>query len=132
MTHAVFVAPFFLETTMRFVEEAAGLEGTQLSLVSQDPPAKLPAPLADKLAAHWQIDDGLDTAQITMAVERLSCRLGPASRILATLEQLQVAAAQARENLGIPGMSVQTAHNFRDKARMKEMLKAAGTADDLR
>jgi biotin carboxylase len=34
--------------------------------------------------------------------------------------------AQARERLGIEGMGVEAALNFRDKARMKERLRAAG------
>lgn len=126
MTHVVFVAPFFMETTLRFIDEAAGLEGIELSLVSQDPASKLPASLAAKLSAHWRIDDGLDPTQIAGAIDRLSARLGAASRILATLEQLQVPVAQVREHLGIGGLSVEAARNFRDKARMKEVLRAAG------
>ena len=42
------------------------------------------------------------------------------------LEQLQVPLAQARDALGIPGMDAATAHNVRDKSRMKEVLTAAG------
>ena len=41
--HAVFVAPFFADTTMRFVRAAAALPGVRLSLVSQDPAERLPA-----------------------------------------------------------------------------------------
>ena len=37
MTPVVFVAPFFAETTLRFVEAAAGLSGVRLGLLSQDP-----------------------------------------------------------------------------------------------
>ena len=47
-------------------------------------------------------------------------------RLLAVLEQLQVPLAQVREHLGIPGMDVLTAGNFRDKAQMKTVLRAAG------
>jgi hypothetical protein len=42
------------------------------------------------------------------------------------LEQLQVPVAQVREHLGIAGMDAATAHNFRDKAQMKSVLRAAG------
>ncbi len=34
--------------------------------------------------------------------------------------------AQVRQHLGIPGMNVVTAGNFRDKAQMKTVLRAAG------
>jgi hypothetical protein len=47
-------------------------------------------------------------------------------RLLAVLEQLQVPLAQVREQLGIPGMDTATARNFRDKARMKTVLRAPG------
>ena len=47
-------------------------------------------------------------------------------RLLAVLEQLQVPLAQVREHLGIPGMDPVTARNFRDKAQMKAVLRAAG------
>jgi biotin carboxylase len=40
------------------------------------------------------------------------------------LEQLQVPLAEVRERLGIPGMDVESAKNFRDKARMKDVLRA--------
>ncbi|MDA0706121.1 MAG: ATP-grasp domain-containing protein [Proteobacteria bacterium] len=46
--------------------------------------------------------------------------------MLATLEQLQVPLAVARQQLGITGLSVAAAHNFRDKARMKTVLREAG------
>ncbi|MBK9016746.1 MAG: hypothetical protein IPM82_23190 [Saprospiraceae bacterium] len=42
------------------------------------------------------------------------------------MEQAQVPVAQVRESLGIEGMDVETAHNFRDKGRMKNLLRAAG------
>ena len=42
------------------------------------------------------------------------------------LEQLQVPLAAARARLGLPGTSPDAARNFRDKARMKEVLRAHG------
>ena len=56
----------------------------------------------------------------------LGGQLGPVQRLLAVLEQLQVPLAQVRGQLGIPGMGVVTAGNFRDKAQMKTVLRAAG------
>jgi biotin carboxylase len=47
-------------------------------------------------------------------------------RLLAVLEQLQVPLAQVREQLSIWGMDVVTVGNFRDKAQMKTVLRAAG------
>jgi len=123
---AVFVAPYFLEATLRFVDAAASLPGVRLGLVSQDPEERLPPGLRAKLAGHYRIGEGLDPQQIADAVRAVSRHLGSVERLVGALEQLQVPLAEVREALRIPGMDVQTAHNFRDKARMKTVLRAAG------
>jgi hypothetical protein len=125
-THVIFVAPFFLETTLRFVSGTADLPGVALSVISQDPAEKLPGSLRSRLAAHWRVEDALDPGQLVGAARRLSENLGPPHRILAALEQAQVPVARAREELGLPGLSVDAALNFRDKSRMKDVLRSAG------
>ncbi len=125
-THAIFVAPFFLETTLRFVAGAASLPGVRLSLISQDPAERLPPRLRASLAAHWRVEDGLDPSHLVHAAKGLTHKLGPPVSMFGPLEQLQVPLAQAREALGIDGLSSQAAHNFRDKAQMKDVLSAAG------
>lgn len=115
-----------METTLRFVAAAAGLPGVRLGLVSQDPESKLPDALRGKLAGHWRLDDGLDPTQITGAVRALADRMGKVERLIGPLEQLQVPLAEVRDKLNIPGMRTEAAINFRDKARMKTLLSAAG------
>ena len=126
MVVAAFVAPYLLDATTRFVEAAARVPDTELALVTCEPEGNLPSGLRRSLAAHWRIDDALDTGQITSAVLGVSERIGPVRRLLAVLEQLQVPVAQARQRLSITGMDAGTAHNFRDKAQMKSVLRAAG------
>ena len=126
MVVAAFVAPYLLDATTRFVQAAARLPDTELALVTCEPEGNLPSGLRRSLAAHWRIDDALDTGQITSAVQGVSERIGPVQRLLAVLEQLQVPVAQARQRLGITGMDAATARNFRDKAQMKSVLRAAG------
>jgi hypothetical protein len=126
MPSVVFVAPFFAETTLRFVNAAAELDGVRLGLVSQNSPEQLPGALRSKLSAHWRVDDALEPARIAAAVHELAGRIGPCERLLGALEQLQVPLAEVREALGIPGMGVEAARNFRDKARMKDVLRQAG------
>jgi len=123
---AAFVAPYLLDATMRFAGAAAGLPGTELALITCDPESRVPDGLRRKLAAHWRISDPLDAGQIAAAAEALGRYLGPVQRVFGVLEQLQVPLAQAREQLGIPGMDAATARNFRDKAQMKSVLRAAG------
>jgi len=126
MVVAGFVAPYLLDTTVRFVQAAATLPDVELALITCEPADRLPAGLKSSLAGHWRIDDPLDAGQIAGAVRGLGDQLGPVQRLLAVLEQLQVPLAQAREHMGIPGMDVVTAGHFRDKAQMKTVLRAAG------
>lgn len=124
--HVIFAAPFFMDATLRFVRGATQLDGVDLTVVSQDPLDKLPADIRARVAGHWQVRDALDPAELIAAARRLESRFGKATRYIAALEQLQVPLAIAREELGIAGLSVAAAKNFRDKARMKTALRAAG------
>jgi len=125
-TNVVFVAPFFIETTMRFIKAVSSVEDVRLGLVSQDPLERLPPEIAGRLTAHWRVDDALDPSQIGSAVESLAARMGGVERLLAVLEHLQVPLALVRESLQIEGMGVAAAQNFRDKSRMKTVLRKAG------
>lgn len=124
--HVIFVAPFCMETTLRFVKGAASLPGVNLSLISQDGSEKLPPDLRSRLAGHWRVQNALDAEQLVVAARALETKLGPAKRLIGALEQLQVPLAKAREILGVDGLTVDAARNFRDKARMKDVLREAG------
>lgn len=126
MPNVVFVAPFFLETTLRFVEAAAMLPGVRLGLISQDPEEKLPSAIRSRLAVHYRVADGLAVDQIAGAIRMLAGRLGPIDRLLGTLEELQVPLGQLRDHFQIAGMGAEAANNFRDKAVMKSVLSRAG------
>jgi len=126
MRPVIFVAPYFLDATLRFVDAVSRLDDVRLGLVSTDPEEKLPAGLRSRVVAHWRIDDCLDPAQIAGAVHGLARRIGPPQRLIGTLEELQVPLAVARESLGIDGLGAEAARNFRDKARMKTVLENAG------
>jgi biotin carboxylase len=126
MPVAVFVAPFLLEATVRFVSAAAAMPGVRLALISQDPAERLPQPLRGSLAAHYRVDDATDPAVIDHATRRLAADLGAVDRLVGMLEQLQVPLGMVRDSLGIPGMGAEVARNFRDKSRMKTLFAAAG------
>jgi formate-dependent phosphoribosylglycinamide formyltransferase (GAR transformylase) len=126
MHTVVFVAPYFIETTMRFVAAAAQLSGVRFALVAHEPEEKLPPELRPLVAAYVQVGDCLDPRVLAQAVESIAARIGKPDRLIGTLEELQVPLAEVRAHFGIPGLSVEAAQNFRDKSRMKDVLRAAG------
>ena len=124
--HVVFVAPFLMDATLRFVRAAAALPGVTLSLASQDPAAKLPADLSARLAGYHQLGNAFDPAALVEAAASLGRRIAPVERLIGSLEQLQEPLAVACAELRLPALGVEAARNFRDKARMKDVLRAHG------
>ena len=120
----VFAAPLLSDNAMRMVEGAATLSGVRLGVITHDS--------ADALkhlhgsVAHWRVSNILDVDQLVWATRELAFRKGPVDRLFGAYEQLQVPLAEARAALGLPGLSVEAATNFRDKARMKTLLRANG------
>jgi biotin carboxylase len=126
MHFVIFAAPWFSENATRFIEATVNQSGVRLAVVSQDPQEYLAPHLRDRVAAHWRVEDIFDPVQLAHAARMLSSRFGPIHRLFGAYEQLQVPLAEAREQLGVEGMSADAAHNFRDKSRMKTVLREAG------
>ena len=126
MPTAVFVAPFLLEATVRFIDAAASLPDVRLGLISQDPEERLPEGVRRKLAGHYRIEVGTDAQEIADAVRVMSRALAGVDALLGMLEQLQVPLGEVRDALGIRGMGAEVARNFRDKSRMKDVFRANG------
>lgn len=125
MRHAIFAVPFALDNTIKFVEIAAQLPDLRLGVISQDPLERLPAELRDRLAAFERVPDAMDARHLAQAARKIAHQFGgQLDSMFGILEQLQVPLAEARAMLGLPGLSVEAATNFRDKARMKDVLRA--------
>lgn len=120
----VFAAPLLSDNAMRMVEAAASLPGVRLGVITHDSDAALKH--LHGSVAHWRVSDILDVDQLVWAARELAFRKGPIERLFGAYEQLQVPLSQAREALGLSGLSVEAATNFRDKARMKTLLRANG------
>lgn len=123
MRNVVFVAPFPLDTTLRFARAAAALPGVRFLGIAQEAPRGDDAALFADLVT---VRDGLDPRQLIEAAELLRRRHGELHRVLGILEPLQVQLAQVRQALGVPGTSPETADLFRNKARMKDELRRHG------
>ncbi len=125
MKNVVFVAPYFMDATERFIDAATQVPGARVGLVSCDPVEKLSAPVRQRLAGHVRIE-GIQTVQIAAGVQALAARLGSVDRLLGMLEQILESLGEIREHMGIPGMGAEASENFRDKSQMKNVLRSAG------
>ncbi len=121
--NVVFVAPFPTDITMRFVRACSRLPDVRLLGVVHTPPAGDDARVYDDLV---RVTDPLSVRDIIDAVEILKHRHGQPFRILGILEAMMVQLAQARAHFDVAGTPPEIADLFRDKARMKTALKAAG------
>ncbi len=126
MRHVAFVVPFKFETSLRFLRGALRLPDLAVGLITQEPAERFDADIRQRLKGFVRVGDALSGQQLADAVRRLSKTQGPIERLVGVLEQLQVPLAEARQALGLPGLSVDAAENFRDKARMKDRLRQAG------
>lgn len=126
MANVVFVAPFFAETTLRFARAMSREPGVRCGLLSQQPLEQLPVDVRRGFVAHQRVEDALDPAALARGVRTLASRMGGVERLVGILEQLQIPLAEARRELGLPGMVPETARNFREKSRMKTLLTEAG------
>jgi phosphoribosylaminoimidazole carboxylase (NCAIR synthetase) len=121
-----FVAPVLSPAATQMLAAAVEEPGVRVAVVSQDPVDRLEPSLAARLAGHWQVPDVTRPDRLREALAALADRLGPIARAFGAFEQLQHPLALVREALGIPGLSSVAAHRFRDKAAMKDALRAAG------
>jgi hypothetical protein len=125
MRNVVFVAPFPLDTTMRFARADAGLADVRMLGIMQEAPRGGAASLFADLIT---VGDGLDAGQLVEAARVLERRHGPIHRVLGILEALQVQLGEVRRALGVPGAGPDATELIRDKARMKIIELGDGVA----
>lgn len=135
--HVVFVAPFAMESTLRFVRALGSLPGVRLGIVSQQPAEAFmasvragarPGGSTVDIAAVERVGDVHDPGQLVAATRALGERLGGGrvDVLTAILEPLQEPIARVREVLKIRGMDTAEARRFRDKSHMKDVLRSNG------
>ena len=126
MRFVIFVCPMYSPAATQMIAAAARLPDVRLGVICPEGWERMPEPARSLVTAHWRVDNLFDVAQLAGAVQALGARHGPIHRLYAALEQLQVPIAQVREQLGIAGMGVEAARNFRDKHRMKALFRQHG------
>ena len=119
----IFVAPFPSDVTMRFVRAAATLEDVRLLGIGHSPP---PGDEANLFHDFVRVTGPTSFEDLVEGVDVLRKRHGEPFRIIGILEAMMVTLARVRERYGVAGTSVATAELFREKAQMKDALRAAG------
>src|SRR4051812_5728100 len=126
MAFVLFVTRWNIEAAVHLIEVTSRMPEVRLGLISGESIQYLPESAQARLVGHVEVSDILDTAQLLAAARELSAAHGRIDRIFGIWEYLQVPLAEMREALGVEGMGVEAASNFRDKARMKDLWRAAG------
>ncbi|WP_433654515.1 ATP-grasp domain-containing protein [Nocardia sp. CA-128927] len=107
-------------------EEFIDHEANRVSYVVDGPGADGVLVDSAKIACQVQVADVNDVAALGAAVREITERVGPVDELIALSEFTLEIAAQVRENLGIPGPTVDEVAVYRDKVRMKQVLDEAG------
>jgi biotin carboxylase len=124
--HVALVAPHFGENMRHCLRCFADLPDTKLGVLSHEPEDRLPPEVRDRVAGYQRIGDSADANQLAEGARALQKQWGRLDRIEGYLEMLQVPIAEARDALDVDGMRAEAASNFRDKNRMKDVLRKAG------
>ena len=72
------------------------------------------------------VNNAVSVDVLSKTLSQVISAFGPIHRLLGILENLQEQLAILRERFGISGVLPHTARRFRDKAEMKDALRAAG------
>ena len=117
----VFLSPRYPPEMRQFTRGLAEVGAEVLGVGDGAPDPELRRYLSDYLEVPSLLDEN-DVGTRVLAW----LRGRPVDRVLANWEPLVILAARLREQLGLPGMSVDTVRGFRDKQLMKERVAAAG------
>jgi hypothetical protein len=126
VTNVVLIAPFFGANMVHCLRCFAMLDDVRLGVVTYEEPERIPRDLVGRVAGHYRMKGALEGEPLVASVRSFQKEWGRVDRLEGYLEQLQVPLADARDALGIEGMRGEVARNFRDKNRMKAVLRDAG------
>lgn len=110
---------------MRFFARGLARVGARVIGIGDQHESQLPRESKENLAAYVQLASLTDTATVLGRVAGIAGDVR-IDRVECLWEPYLVLAAEIREALGIPGMTVDQTLPFRDKERMKRILDAAG------
>ena len=110
---------------MAFFTRGLSHAGADVIGLSDQSPEALPATARDALAHYVHVGSLAAEDQVAATVRDLARQLR-IDRVECLWEPYMILAGRLREELGLPGLTVQQTVPFRDKERMKQVLDAAG------
>ena len=110
---------------MAFFTRGLGQAGVVVIGLGDQPAAALPAAARDALDHYVQVGSLAADNEVSATVRELA-RQVRIDQVECLWEPYMILAARLREELGLPGLTVQQTLPFRDKERMKQLLDAAG------
>jgi biotin carboxylase len=110
---------------MAFFARGLDAAGATVIGVGDQPPPAVP-PVARQALAHYLHVGSLAAGEAVVAAVRVMAQQVRIDRVECLWEPYMMLAARLREELGVPGLTVEQTVPFRDKERMKEVLDAAG------
>jgi biotin carboxylase len=110
---------------MAFFTRGLGQAGVVVIGLGDQPAAALPAAARDALDHYVQVGSLAADDEVSATVRELA-RQVRIDQVECLWEPYMILAARLREELGLPGLTVQQTLPFRDKERMKQLLDAAG------
>ena len=99
--------------------------GARVIGLGDQPPSALPLEARKSLSAYVQVGSFGNEAAVLGEVRRIAAQAA-VHHVECLWEPLMILAAKIREDLGVPGLSVEQTIPFRDKEIMKQRLDAAG------
>ncbi len=124
MTRVLFFSPGFPAEMPMFARGLAEVGAQVIGLGDQPVPA-LPDIARQSLVDYIRVRNLFDTAGVIESVKEYARRIR-IDQVECVWEPGMILAAEIREALGLPGMTVDQTTPFRDKEAMKKVLDAAG------
>lgn len=120
----IFLGPSYPHEMQQFTRGLAQV-GAEVYGVGDSPLGAIPAKVRAAMTGYLEVPRIMDEDDVIARVSAWM-RGREVDRVLSNWEPTVVLAARIRERWGMPGMSVDTVHGFRDKQIMKERVAAAG------
>lgn len=126
MKRVIVFSPGMRLTALECTRGMIALPNVKLGIISIQQAQAFPDDIKAKTSAHYRIQDPLNADQIETACRAIAQQMGGLDCLIGIHEDFQIVLGEVRDRLGISGVGRDVAMNFRDKDRMKTVLRNHG------